>query len=163
MKTPEPSKENPIAPSKRNSKQRQHGKALDSRSQVVANARADAKIGIPFYSTSPAKLAALTKLRDAQPGGSVQVQETRLEMALRRWPLTFQEMWALGLQDGRARIYGLRQRGLDITTAWVVIETDNGQRHRVGLYSLCSGGNVPAAYPNQPSPLGAGAVCEVLP
>ena len=59
-------------------------------------------------------------------------------------------MWALGLQDGRARIYGLKQRGLDITKVWVLIETEYGQRHRVGLYSLRRGGTVPAIQPNQP-------------
>lgn len=125
------------------------GKVIDSRTKVIEKSR-HPTIGIPFHATSPAKLTALTKLRDALPGASVRVQEERLEKALRRWPLTFQEMWALGLQDGRARIYGLKRRGLDITKDWVVIETDYGQRHRVGLYSLRRGGTVPASRPIQP-------------
>ncbi|MFY9480105.1 MAG: helix-turn-helix domain-containing protein [Aquabacterium sp.] len=125
-------------------------KAPDSRSEVIAKERARPQVGIPFHATSPIKLAALTALRDAHPGGSVKAQQERLEMALRRWPLTFQEMWALGLQDGRARIYGLRQRGLDIMMVWVAIETAYGQRHRVGLYSLRRGGTVPAPQQRQP-------------
>lgn len=151
------------------SKQRQHiksgqpSKVQDSRFKVIAGARDRITVGAPFHATSQAKLAALTKLRDAHPGCSIKVQEERLEKALRRWPLTFREMWTLGLQDGRARIYGLRQRGLDITKVWVVIETDYGQRHRVGLYSLRRGGMVPAIAPSQPDLFGeqacAGAAC----
>jgi hypothetical protein len=124
-------------------------KAKDSRTQVIEKSHAP-KVGILFHATSPAKRAALIRLRDTHPGSSVRAQQDRLEMALRRWPLTFQEMWQLGLQDGRARIYGLRQRGLDITKIWVVIETDYGQRHRVGLYSLRRGGTVPAVTTIQP-------------
>lgn len=125
------------------------GQAKDSRTRVIEESRTP-RIGIPFHATSPAKRAALIRLRDTHPGSSVRVQQDRLEMALRRWPLTFQEMWELGLQDGRARIYGLKQRGLAITKVWVVIETDFGQRHRVGLYSLRQGGAVPALRPAQP-------------
>lgn len=123
--------------------------AKDSRTHVIEKSRAH-RIGIPFHATSPAKRAALIRLRDTHPGSSVRAQQDRLEMALRRWPLTFQEMWELGLQDGRARIYGLKQRGLAITKVWVIIETDFGQRHRVGLYSLRDGGAVPAIFPAQP-------------
>lgn len=125
------------------------GDAKDSRTHVIEKSLPP-KIGIPFHATSPAKRAALIKLRDAHPGSSVRAQQDRLERALRRWPLTFQEMWELGLQDGRARIYGLKQRGLAITKVWVVIETDFGQQHRVGLYSLRPGGAVPALLPAQP-------------
>lgn len=141
--------------SKRASKPADHGarpvkgQAKDSRTHVIEKSR-PTKIGIPFHATSPAKRAALIKLRDTHPGSSVRAQQDRLERALRRWPLTFQEMWELGLQDGRARIYGLKQRGLAITKVWVVIETDFGQRHRVGLYSLRQGGAVPALLPAQP-------------
>lgn len=139
---------------KRKSKRANHsarpakGEAKDSRTQVIEKTRSS-KIGIPFHITSPAKRAALIKLRDAHPGSSVRAQQDRLEKALRRWPLTFHEMWVLGLQDGRARIYGLRQRGLDITKVWVYTETDYGQRHVVGLYSLRRGGTVPAVFPDQ--------------
>lgn len=125
------------------------GDAKDSRTRVIEESRAP-RIGIPFHATSPAKRAALIRLRDTHPGSSVRVQQDRLEMALRRWPLTFQEMWELGLQDGRARIYGLKQRGLAITKVWVIIETDFGQRHRVGLYSLRPGSAAPALIPCQP-------------
>ncbi len=124
-------------------------KIKDSRAQVIEKNRTP-KIGIPLHATSPTKRAALIRLRDTHPGSSVRAQQDRLEKALRRWPLTFQEMWELGLQDGRARIYGLRQRGLPITMDWVAIETDYGQRHRVGLYSLRRGGTVPAVFPAQP-------------
>jgi hypothetical protein len=140
--------------SKRESKPADHSarpfksKTKDSRTQVIEKSHGP-KVGIPFHATSPAKRAALIRLRETHPGGSVRAQQDRLEMALRRWPLTFQEMWQLGLQDGRARIYGLKQRDLDITKIWVVIETDYGQRHRVGLYSLRRGGTVPAACPSQ--------------
>lgn len=146
-------------PSSKQSQQRDsshlpiNGKATDSRAKVIEQAKR-VTIGIPFHTTAPAKLAALVEMRNAHPGGSVRAQEDRLEMALRRWPLTFHEMWTLGLQDGRARIYGLKRRGFDITKIWVVTETDYGQTHRVALYSLQRGTTVsPALPPGPPKPL----------
>jgi Helix-turn-helix domain len=137
--------------------QPQKGKAIDSRTKVIEQAKL-VTIGIPFHATPPAKLAALTKLRHAHPGCSAKAQEELLEKALRRWPLTFREMWAAGMQDGRARIYGLKQRGLDIDRTWVIVEDEYGQRHRVGLYSLRRGSSTVAPSPKQADLFGGAAL-----
>ena len=76
----------------------------------------------------------------AIPGSSTGAQEERLKTELRKWPLTSFDMarW-LGLYDPRARIKGLRDKGLKIIRTWVNIETDCGEQHRVGLFTLKRG------------------------
>jgi hypothetical protein len=111
-------------------------------------------IGVPFHATPPGLTAALMAIRDSMPGSSAAAQEDRLEKALRRWPLTTFEMsrW-LDLYDPRARIQGLRLAGHQILRAWVVIETDCGQRHRVGRFTMQRGTKAPAPKaPCSPAP-----------
>jgi hypothetical protein len=54
----------------------------------------------------------------------------------------------LDLYDPRARIQGLPLKGLVINRIWVLIETDCGQVHRVGRYSLQRGRGVKTAQAN---------------
>lgn len=124
-------------------------KAIDSRTEVINKAKGQ-KIGLPFHTTPPELIAALTDIRDATPGCSARTQEDRLEKALHRWPLTSFEMlkW-LDLYDPRARIQGLRLKGLVINRVWVLIETDCGQAHRVGRYAIQRGLTAPVVFPSQ--------------
>lgn len=121
----------------------------DSRADVIAKAKGRT-IGLPFHATPPARIKALTAIRDELPGCSARVQEARLERALRRWALTSFEMlkW-LDLYDPRARIQGLRLKGLSIVMVWVYIATDCGQKHRVGRYAIQRGGAAPVVLPSQ--------------
>jgi Helix-turn-helix domain len=126
------------------SHQAKKGKAIDSRTQVIEQAKR-VTIGVPFHVTAPGVAVALMTIRDSMPGSSAIAQEARLEKALRRWSLTTFEMsrW-LDLYDPRARIQGLRLAGHQILRTWVVIETDCGQRHRVGRFALQRGTTAPA-------------------
>lgn len=131
------------------SDQSKNDKSIDSRTAVINKAKGQ-KIGLPFHTTPPELIVALTSIRDATPGCSARTQEDRLEKALHRWPLTSFEMlkW-LGLYDPRARIQGLRLKGLVINRVWVLIETDCGQVHRVGRYAIQRGLTVPVVFPSQ--------------
>jgi Helix-turn-helix domain len=141
------------------SRQAKKGKAIDSRTRVIEQAKR-VTIGVPFHVTAPGVAVALMAIRDAAPGSSAIAQEARLEQALRRWPLTTFEMsrW-LDLYDPRARIQGLRLAGHEILRTWVVIETDCGERHRVGRFTLQRGTKVPV--PEQSDLFGSPAVAAV--
>lgn len=137
--------------------------AKDSRAEVIDAARRQT-IGIPFHTTPASVAQALTAIRDLMPGSTAKVQEERLEKALRRWPLTsFEMLKHLDLYDPRARIQGLRLKGLEINRVWVLIETDCGQRHRVGRYALQRGCTVPALLPNQPDLFRSGDLAQAIP
>lgn len=143
---------NGAGPSSKQSQQRdsshqtQKGKAIDSRTKVIEQAKR-VTIGVPFHTTAPGVADALMAIRDSMPGSTALAQEARLEQALRRWALTTFEMsrW-LDLYDPRARIQGLRLAGHQILRSWVWIETDGGQRHRVGRFTMQRGATVT---PNQ--------------
>jgi hypothetical protein len=135
------------------------GKAIDSRSAVIQHAK-QAEIGIAFHVTPPELAQALMAIRYSLPGSTARTQEARLEKALRKWSLTTFEMlkW-LDLYDPRARIQGLRLAGHEILRTWVVIETDCGQRHRVGRFALQRGTKAPA--PEQSDLFGSPAVAAI--
>lgn len=98
------------------------------------------RICVQLHTTLPEVILALTAIRSSVPGCTARIQELRLEQALRRWALTSFEMSKhLDLYDPRARVQGLRLRGLVVNRVWVLIETDCGQVHRVGRYSLQRG------------------------
>lgn len=127
----------------RNSSQRhKNGKAvgsIDSRTKVIEKTKL-VTIGVPFHSTPLGLANELTAILNAYPGSTTKAQEFRLEQALRRWPLTTFEMQKfLDLYDPRARIQGLRLAGHTISRVWVWIETDCGQRHRVGRFAMQRG------------------------
>lgn len=151
---------------KNESKQRKHtkaiaeGKSLDSRSQVIAKAKAGAKIGLATYNSTPEKVQALKALRDAMPGNSGATQEKRILEALSRGSLsTFEASRYLDAFDPRARVMALRNKGHCITTHWVLQRTECGRPHRIGVYVLQrDAALIPAGQRAPESSLGAGLV-----
>ncbi len=88
----------------------------------------------------PDKIAALTAIRDQSKGADSSSQCTRLLTALHRFPLTtFEAMRFLDVYHVPARVLQLRQRGHEISTHWRTVETESGDKHRVGLYALKRG------------------------
>lgn len=87
--------------------------------------------------TSPEKKAALEKIRRQFKGTSARDQAARLLEALRRYSVTsFEAMRYLDIYHVPARIQQLREQGYRIKTLWQVVETESGDKHRVGLYLL---------------------------
>lgn len=116
------------------------GKVKDSRTQVI-NAACGPRVGLSVHVTPPDKIKALKAIRDAIPGNAAATQERRLLEALGRWCLsTFEASRYLDAYDPRARIMGLRNKGHSILTAWALVETECGRKHRLGIYVLQSGG-----------------------
>lgn len=94
-----------------------------------------------LYKTPIEVTRSLSATLSTMPGSSAATQEDRLEIELHKWSLTTFDMARdLGLYDPRARIKGLRNKGLNIVRSWVNIETDCGEQHRVGLFTLMRGG-----------------------
>lgn len=92
--------------------------------------------------TSPEKKAALEAIRAELSGQDTLAQRERLLAALSRFAVsTFEAMRYLDIYDPRPRVHELRHRlGYKITTVWETVVTESGQKHRVGLYVLESGG-----------------------
>lgn len=87
--------------------------------------------------TSPEKKAALEKIHSQFKGTSASDQAARLLEALRRYSVTsFEAMRYLDIYHVPARIQQLREQGYRIKTLWQVVETESGDKHRVGLYLL---------------------------
>jgi hypothetical protein len=90
--------------------------------------------------TSPEKKAALEAIRDEFKGTASRSQAARLLEALSRFSITtFEAMRYLDVYHCPARILQLRKQGHKIVTHWQTINTEAGERHRVGLYALESG------------------------
>ena len=90
--------------------------------------------------TTEAKINFLRGLVKAMPGDTASAQCERLREALSRYPLTsFEAMRHLDIYHCPARILQLRQAGEQIITSWATVTTEQGERHRVGLYSLAAG------------------------
>jgi hypothetical protein len=61
----------------------------------------------------------------------------RMTKALSRYAITtFAAMRYLDVYYPPARVLELRKLGANILTAWQVVETEQGKKHRVGLYVL---------------------------
>lgn len=87
--------------------------------------------------TSPEKKAALEMIRSEFKGTASRSQRARLLEALSRYSVTtFEAMRYLDVYHCPARILQLRKQGYRITTHWQVVQTESGERHRVGLYVL---------------------------
>lgn len=85
--------------------------------------------------TPSAKRAALAAIRRAHPGTTCIVQCDRLKAALAQFAITtYEAMRHLDVYDPRARVMQLRNDGVAIDTHWRIVETESGDRHRVGLY-----------------------------
>lgn len=87
--------------------------------------------------TSPEKKAALEMIRSEFKGTSARDQAERLLAALRGYAITtFEAMRYLDIYYPPARVQQLREQGYKIKRLWQVIETESGDKHRVGLYVL---------------------------
>ncbi len=87
--------------------------------------------------TPPEKKAALEAIRTEFKGNDAKSQCARLMAALARFAVSsFEAMRYLDVYHCPARILQLRQAGHQITTHWQTVETEAGERHRVGLYVL---------------------------
>ncbi len=88
--------------------------------------------------TSPARVALLLAVRDRHLGLSASAQRDRLLEALQSCGdvTTFEGSRFLDLYDPRARALELRRHGHDIVATWREVNTEAGQRHRIGVHSL---------------------------
>lgn len=92
--------------------------------------------------TSPEKKAALEAIRAQSKGTESKAQAYRLLEALRSYAVTtFEAMRYLDVYHCPARVLQLRKMGYKITTHWQTVITEAGEKHRVGLYVLESGGS----------------------
>ena len=88
----------------------------------------------------PIKQAALIEIRDRAKGTASSAQCDRLLTALHRFPVTtFEAMRFLDVYHVPARVLQLRKRGHEIDTHWLTVQTESGDKHRVGLYALKRG------------------------
>ena len=141
-----------------------NGKVGDSRAEVINKAKSQS-IGIAVHFTSPEKIKALIAIRDAMPGNTAATQEQRILAALAKFSLsTYEASRHLDAYDPRARVMGLRNKGHNILTSWVMAQTECGRLHRIGIYTLHRGGAVAPPGHRQPSlfPDCAVAADEVL-
>jgi len=75
-------------------------------------------------------------------GNSAKEQCTRLLQALSNFSVnSYEASRGLGIYHPPARILQLRKQGYKISTIWQTIVAENGDKHRVGFYVLCSGEN----------------------
>lgn len=87
--------------------------------------------------TPPEKKVALEMIRCEFKGTSARDQAERLLAALRCYAITtFEAMRYLDVYYPPARVQQLREQGHKIVRHWQVIETESGDKHRVGLYVL---------------------------
>lgn len=83
------------------------------------------------------KIEYLEALAKSHAGADNKSQAARLREALSRYTLTtFEAMRYLDIYYPPARVFELRKEDENIITSWVIVETEQGQFHRVGLYSL---------------------------
>lgn len=91
------------------------------------------------FRTSPEKIAYLESCRFAVSGNSGKQQCQRMLPALQRYRLTTYECRQhLDIYHPAGRAKELRAMGYEIDTHWQTITTDNGGKHRVGVYTLKS-------------------------
>lgn len=88
----------------------------------------------------PQKEAVFQEINKQFTGDSAKEQCARLLQALKRFSInTYEASRGLGIYHPPARILQLRQQGHKINTIWQTIVAENGDKHRVGCYVLCSG------------------------
>ena len=95
----------------------------------------------PLHTTPPARIAALQAIRDRHRSDSASTQAARLLDALQALAhvTTFEASRYLDLYDPRARKLNLVKQGHRVLTTWRTVQTECGERHRVGVYSLVRG------------------------
>lgn len=95
----------------------------------------------PLHATPPERIAALEAIRDRHRGIGTTTEAARLLEALQALAhvTTFEASRYLDLYDPRARKLNLVQQGYRVLTTWRTVQTECGERHRVGVYSLVRG------------------------
>lgn len=87
--------------------------------------------------TSNQKIRRLHEIRDSFPSRSAAAQRTRIQEALREFPVsTYEAMRHLDCFDPRPRVMELRRQGCWIITNRIRIETESGDSHTIGQYVL---------------------------
>lgn len=89
----------------------------------------------------PARLEALHSIRARHQGDASAPQKARLLEAMQSLGhcTTFEASRYLDIYDPRARKLNLVKDGHAILTTWRTVETESGELHRVGVYSLARG------------------------
>jgi hypothetical protein len=83
------------------------------------------------------KRSELEEIRSKHLGNDCTAQCARLLEAMKKFAITtFEAMRYLDVYHAPARILQLRNAGHKIVTHWQSVETESGQKHRVGLYVL---------------------------
>lgn len=91
--------------------------------------------------TPPERIAALHAIRDRHRGDASATQRARLLEALQTLGhcTTFEASRYLDLYDPRARKLELVKHGHEVLTTWRPVQTESGERHRIGVYMLRRG------------------------
>lgn len=91
--------------------------------------------------TPPERIATLHAIRDRHKGQACTTQKVRLLDALQTLEhvTTFEAMRYLDIYDPRPRKLALVRSGFEIVTTWRRLETESGEPHRIGVYSLKRG------------------------
>jgi len=91
------------------------------------------------------RIKILHEIRDTYPGHSADAQRQRVLAILSRMSVTtYQLMRFADVFDPRPRVFELRAQGYDIRTSRVLAETESGELHRLGMYSLWGKGGANA-------------------
>lgn len=87
---------------------------------------------------SPERKATLEAIREEFKGTDCHTQRTRLLEAMKRLHgvSTYEARRYLDIYYPPARIKELREEGYSIRTQWMIITTEAGDDHRIGLYVL---------------------------
>jgi hypothetical protein len=94
-----------------------------------------------LHLTPPERIASLHAIRDRYPGDASSTQRARLLEALQTLGhvTTFEASRYLDLYDPRARKMELVRSGHETLTTWRSVQTESGERHRIGVYALKRG------------------------
>lgn len=95
----------------------------------------------PMHTTPPERIAALEAIRDRHRGVGTTTEAARLLDALQALAhvTTYEASRNLDIYDPRARKLNLVKQGYEVLTTWRTVQTECGERHRVGVYSLVRG------------------------
>jgi len=113
---------------------------VDEKNTAFVHLVACAEVFRPHLPT-PERIAALHAIRDRHLGDSCATQRARLLDALQTlgYVTTFEAMRYLDIFDPRPRKLELVREGHKIITTRRSEETESGQRHSIGVYSLVRG------------------------
>jgi hypothetical protein len=91
-----------------------------------------------LHDTPPERIAALHRIRDRFKGEASATQGDRLLAAMRELGsvTTYEAMRHLDIYDPRPRKLSLVRAGHDVVMTWRTAQTESGDTHRIGVYSL---------------------------